>query len=122
MPEVVGLLVHYKGHIGVYIGNGYVIEARGHNYGVVKTKLSDRGWTSWGYCPFITYATAANYFKKCDAKYTSIVDALGSIGVNSSFSYRLKIAGANGIKGYVGTAQQNIKLLTLLKQGKLIKP
>lgn len=130
MPEVVGLLVHYKGHIGVYIGGGYVIEARGHNYGVVKTKLADRGWASWGYCPFIKYQSAAptqtvnnkTYFKKCDNKHTSIVDALGSIGANSSFSYRLKIAGANGIKGYVGTAQQNIKLLTLLKQGKLIKP
>lgn len=130
MPEVAGLLVHYKGHIGVYIGDGWVIEARGHNYGVVKTKLTDRGWKTWGYCPFISYATAApvktannkSYFKKCDSKYTSIVDALGSIGANSGYSYRAKIASANSIKGYVGTAQQNIALLALLKKGKLIKP
>lgn len=122
MPEVVGLLVHYNGHIGVYIGGGYVIEARGHNYGVVKTKLKERPWKTWGYCPFITYQSAASYYKKCDSKYTSIVDALCSIGVNSSFGNRLRIAGANNIKGYVGTAKQNIQLLTLLKQGKLIKP
>jgi hypothetical protein len=130
MPEVIGLLVHYKGHIGVYIGNGYVIEARGHNYGVVLTKLSERPWKNWGYCPFISYQSAApaqtankkSYFKKCDSEHTSIVDALGSIGANSSFGYRLRIAGANNLKGYVGTAKQNIELLNLLKKGKLIKP
>lgn len=130
MPEVKGLLVHYKGHIGVYIGGGWVIEARGHNYGVVKTRLADRKWTSWGYCPFITYQSAApvqtannkKYFKKCDSAHTSIVEALESIGAYSSYSYRLRVAAANGINGYVGTAQQNIKLLNLLKKGTLIKP
>jgi hypothetical protein len=55
MPEVPGLLVFYNGHVGVYIGGGEVIEARGRKYGVVKTKLAARPWTSWGYCPFITY-------------------------------------------------------------------
>lgn len=130
MPEVIGLLVHYKGHIGVYIGNGWVIEARGHNYGVVKTKLTERKWTSWGYCPFISYVSAApvktatnkSFFKKCDSKHTSLVDALASSGAQSSYSYRKKIAGANGIKGYVGSAKQNTNLLSLLKKGKLIKP
>lgn len=55
IPEVAGTLVFMDGHMGVYIGNGEVIEARGHAYGVVKTKLSGRGWTSWGYCPWIEY-------------------------------------------------------------------
>lgn len=55
MPEVTGLLVFYDGHVGVYIGSGEVIEARGRKYGVVKTKLAGRPWTSWGYCPYITY-------------------------------------------------------------------
>ena len=58
IPEVPGVLVFFDGHVGVYIGDGYVIEARGHKYGVVKTKLKDRGWTSWGYCPYITYTEA----------------------------------------------------------------
>ena len=58
MPEVPGLLVFYDGHVGVYIGNGEVVEARGHKYGVVKTKLKDRPWTSWGYCPYISYELA----------------------------------------------------------------
>jgi len=55
LPEVEGILLFSQGHVGVYIGNGYAIEARGHAYGVVKTKVKDRGWTSWGYCPWITY-------------------------------------------------------------------
>ena len=55
MPEIPGILVFMNHHVGVYIGNGEVIEARGHAYGVVKTKLAGRGWTSWGKCPFITY-------------------------------------------------------------------
>lgn len=63
-----------------------------------------------------------NYFNKCNAKYTSIVDALKSLGFNSSFNYRKKIATANNIKLYVGTAKQNTQMLNLLKQGKLIKP
>lgn len=55
IPEVAGVLVFMKGHTGVYIGNGEVIEARGRKYGVVKTKLKDRAWKWWGYCPYITY-------------------------------------------------------------------
>ena len=55
MPEIKGLLVFFDGHIGVYIGNGEVIEAKGHNDGVVKTKLKSRPWKYWGKCPFITY-------------------------------------------------------------------
>lgn len=55
IPELPGVLVFSPQHVGVYIGNGYVIEARGHAYGVVKTKLSLRGWKSWGKCPWIEY-------------------------------------------------------------------
>lgn len=56
MPEVKGLLVFKTGHVGVYIGNGKVIEAKGHAYGVVETELAKGYWTSWGECPYIKYA------------------------------------------------------------------
>ena len=52
---------------------------------------------------------------------SSIVDGLKSIGVDSSFSHRSKIAAANGIAGYSGAATQNNKLCSLAKQGKLKK-
>ena len=55
IPELPGVLVFSPQHVGVYIGNGYVIEARGHAYGVVQTKLSSRGWKNWGKCPWIEY-------------------------------------------------------------------
>lgn len=58
IPELPGVLVFSPQHVGVYIGNGYVIEARGHKYGVVKTKLSERGWKNWGKCPWIEYGEA----------------------------------------------------------------
>lgn len=59
MPELPGVLVFMDGHVGVYIGGGYVIEAKGHAYGVVKTALKGRGWTSWGKCPWITYSATS---------------------------------------------------------------
>lgn len=63
-----------------------------------------------------------NFFKQYTGNSLSIVDALKSIGENSSFTNRNKIASANGITNYMGTSTQNNRLLTLLKEGKLIKP
>ena len=65
--------------------------------------------------------SSVTYYKACSSSYTSLVDALKSIGVDSSFSNRKSIAALNGISNYSGTASQNNSLLTLLKQGKLIK-
>lgn len=39
-------------HVGVYIGNGEIIEAKGHAYGVVTSRL-DNKWTHWGQCNLI---------------------------------------------------------------------
>jgi hypothetical protein len=54
---------------------------------------------------------------------TSIVDALKSIGVDSSFEKRALIAQKNGVVNslseFLGAPSQNIKLLELLKNGNL---
>ena len=63
-----------------------------------------------------------NYYPKYFGTSGSIVAALNTIKVGSSFANRKKIAKANGIIMYVGTAAQNTRMLNLLKQGKLIKP
>ena len=55
MPDTPGLAVWKPGHIGVYIGNGEVIEAMGTKYGVVKTQLEGCGWTHWLEVPYINY-------------------------------------------------------------------
>jgi hypothetical protein len=58
IPDIPGLCVYKSGHIGVYIGNGRVIEARGTKYGVIESPLKGQGavkWTHWLKCPFINY-------------------------------------------------------------------
>lgn len=62
------------------------------------------------------------YFAKPKYNGVSFVEGLAAVGSSVTFAYRTKIAKANGIKAYIGTASQNTKLLNLLKQGKLIKP
>ena len=52
----------------------------------------------------------------------SIVDALKSIGVNSSIQYRTAIGQRNGIPGRPGSRPYNIRMLNLLKSGQLIIP
>lgn len=64
---------------------------------------------------------AVEYYPQYTGNTNSIVDALKAVKVDSSYSHRKKIAKANKIAGYIGTAQQNGKLLALLKQGKLVK-
>ena len=51
----------------------------------------------------------------------SIVDGLKSIGVDSSYENRKRIAQANGISNYEGQASQNEHLCNLARQGKLKK-
>lgn len=55
IPEVRGIGVRYDGHVGVYVGDGMVVEWRGFNYGGVITRLKNRAWTHWMYLPFIDY-------------------------------------------------------------------
>ena len=47
-----------KSHVGVYIGNDYVVEAKGHAYGVVMTKFSSGGWKYWAQYSLITDDTS----------------------------------------------------------------
>lgn len=60
IPEIPGLAVRFEGHVGVYIGNGKVVEERGFNYGCVITNLKDRNWLHWYKIPGINYMEIAN--------------------------------------------------------------
>lgn len=55
LPETPGLAVWQGGHIGIYIGNGEIIEAANTEAGVIKTKLSQGSWTHWLKIPSIQY-------------------------------------------------------------------
>lgn len=64
LPDVPGVILYHindKGrmsHTGVYIGDGYAVEARGHAYGVVKTAVSSRSWTHWAALPGVLDRTS----------------------------------------------------------------
>lgn len=68
-----------------------------------------------------TKESTDTYFKKTPYKGVSIVDGLKAIGEYeaSSFVSRTRIAKANGINNYTGTASQNTTLLNKLKAGTL---
>lgn len=83
----------------------------GYDYNAVQNKVNE----------LINNKQSTNYYPICNSKYGSIIDALNSIGVDSSFTNRKRIAQKNGVRNYIGTSQQNIQLLTKLKAGKLLK-
>lgn len=67
MPDIPGICVWRQGHIGVYIGNRQVIEAKGTKYGVVQTPLRGLGsnnWTHWLKVPYIEYLDWKEIIKK----------------------------------------------------------
>lgn len=55
IPEVPGLAVWHDGHIGIYIGNGEVIEAMNTMRGVTRSPISHGNWTHWLQIPYISY-------------------------------------------------------------------
>lgn len=96
-------------------GNGEERKKRlidaGYSYSDVQNKVNE----------ILREKESTNYYPACSSSYNSIVEALQSIGADSSFDNRKKIAVKNGISNYTGTATQNIQLLNKLKSGKLIK-
>lgn len=58
LPEISGLLLYHSGHAGVYIGDGWAVEAQGFSTGIVKTQVSKRSWTHWYVCPYMDYLHA----------------------------------------------------------------
>ena len=42
--SMIGWALWKPGHIGIYIGDGYCIEAKGINYGTIKSKVKNTAW------------------------------------------------------------------------------
>ena len=55
IPEIPGLAVWRSGHIGIYEGNGNILEFRGTEYGAVRTKVKSRDFTHWGKIKGVEY-------------------------------------------------------------------
>lgn len=85
------------------------LAAAGYNYTEIQNAVN-------------TLLHKTGYYPRYFGTTNSLVTALNSVKIGSSFANRKKIAKANGISLYLGTASQNTALLNLLKKGKLIKP
>lgn len=51
IPDEPGLVVWKSGHIGVYVGGGYVVEMKGFNYDCLRRRVAEGGWSKWGRLP-----------------------------------------------------------------------
>lgn len=62
------------------------------------------------------------YFEKCDESFTTLENALYSIGEDNSQKSMYQIAQINSIVGYRGQLNNKAEMLKRLKKGELIKP
>lgn len=98
----------YTSGMILYTGDILVTKTKGHT--VIVTVGAARN----------SATTKNNYYASYAGSTTSIVAALTAVGEkDTSYKRRAKIAAANNIPGYKGTAAQNTTMLNLLKQGKL---
>ena len=126
-----------SGHTELYLGNNKNVGAhsdydgRGGDSSGREINVASYYYGNWQgvlrYKPIaneviVDIPVSGTFYPKCGSQYPSIVDALNSIGVDSSYSNRSKIAAANNISGYSGTPAQNTTMLNLLKAGSLRKP
>ena len=97
----------YKNGMGLSVGDVLVTISKGHTVVVVDSTYN---------------MEVSEYYPKYVGSSSSIVDALSSMKINASKENRKKIAAANGILDYAGTANQNLFLLRLLQSGILKRP
>ena len=145
-----GALVWIKGHVGVYIGDGYCIECTTDWTGkVLKSALKNNGikgqferkWSKWGLLPYVDYSdqsttnttsntisnetSSSEYYPAYKGQSSSLDTIFSEIGVpekyRGNYKTRKPIAEANGIMNYEGTSEQNTKLKNLARDGKLKK-
>jgi len=104
-----GTVLWKQGHVGVYIGDGYCVEAKGIRYGTVKTPVSNTKWQyglTFGDMEY-TYNTKVNGISKERNPYPepTMLLRIGSKGNNVMWlQYELRESGYNlDIDGIFGT-------------------
>lgn len=66
LPDVPGVILYHSNangrmtHTGVYVGNGYAVEAKEAKAGVVKTLVKNRSWTHWAVLPGVLSGEMVN--------------------------------------------------------------
>lgn len=129
-------------HVGVVekVVNGVITVIEGNNGDAVKRrniKVNAKNIRGYGVpkydaepakvtaSPNVSASNSSNCYPAYTGASGKIDEVLKAIGVAGayvgSWKNRKPIASANGIGNYTGTAEQNTKLITLAKQGKLKK-
>lgn len=68
MPNIHGLIVYEEcGHVGVYVGGGMAVDARGDDYGVCYQSIYTKSWTRWFKNSAVSYPT--NGWEKFNGEY-----------------------------------------------------
>lgn len=93
-----------KTHVGVYIGNGKVIEAKGHTAGVVISDVS--GFKYWSMCNLISYSDA---ILPADPKPTPAPPAESSNGGYTEAEVKAAYDCIRGKYGNGATRKQKLK-------------
>ncbi|MBQ3331329.1 MAG: peptidoglycan-binding protein [Ruminococcus sp.] len=55
IPNIHGLGLYKPGHVGVYVGDGMAVDARGSQYGVCYESVWSHGWTQYFKVPGVSY-------------------------------------------------------------------
>lgn len=102
-------VIPYTNNATLYTGDILVTKTKGHTVAVTSGAAR-------------TTKDTKKYYPVYSGNTTSIVAALASVGEkDTSYPHRAKIADANNIPKYAGSAEQNTHMLNLLKQGRLKK-
>jgi len=121
--------IHYTENVTVEVGYD-CYKPEGHTYNDQGQLVNSYTWSVYlGEAPALPTVPVETvdpgvpmYFPACDPSWNTIFTALDSLGIDASYEYREKIAIANGIDDYTGTAEQNNLMLSLLKSGMLRNP
>lgn len=124
IPEIAGLGLWKKGHVGIYILGGQEIEARGFDYGVLQDSVKNTAFTHWFKIPFIDYEEASanqpapEAPEKPQKSISELVDEIirGDWGNGSERVQRLTEA------GYDAKAVQEVVNETIAQQNASQKP
>jgi cell wall-associated NlpC family hydrolase len=86
-----------KHHTGVYLGDGYIVHAKGHDYGVVKELLGNPRFTHWG-IPVGLYESAPEHKTIRKGDRGVLVSELQKL--LNTYCYGLTVDGIFGNKTY----------------------
>ena len=67
VPRVHGLGLYQPGHVGVYVGDGMAVDARGTQWGVCYQSVYTKSWTTWFKLSAVSYVT--NGWEKFNGNY-----------------------------------------------------